>query len=889
MLEDRRMLSVAGGTEMNADESIQLFSTSTALFVENQGQWSDEAVQYGFNGDGVKIAFMDEGLSFYLSQRKAIDEVANERDGLHHDLDAEPFDRFDDPGSYISHTTQFTVQFDGANNVTAVGLDQAETRFNYFVGDAATHRSNVAGYATVAYEDLYAGIDLHTFGRRDSLKYEFYVAPGADYQQISVSYDGIDGLWIDDAGALHVETELGELVDEAPYIYQMLGSQEVEITGAFALVDNDTYTFEITGEYDPNLELVIDPDLAWSSYLGGSSSDSSRSIAVDGSGNALVTGRTESSGWVSGGWDTSYNGGDWDAYVVKLSSSGEHLWSSYLGGNGDDQGRGIGVDASGNALVTGFTFSSGWVSGGWDTSYNGGDRDAFIVKLSSSGGHLWSSYLGGSSDWDIGENVAVDASGNVLVTGWTQSIGWVSGGWDTSWGGSNDGFVVKLSSSGGHVWSSYLGGSDADEGYGIAIDTSGNALVTGYTESSGWVSGGWDTSLGNGDRDAFVVKLSSSGEHVWSSYVGGRADDEGWGIAVDASGNALVTGFTFSIGWVSGGWDTSYSDPNTFDREGFVVKLSSSGEHLWSSYLGEIGSDWGFGIAVDGSGNALVTGSTGSSGWVSGGWDMSLGGGADGFVVKLSSSGGHLWSSYLGGSNSDLGWGIAVDGSGNALVAGTTWSSGWVSGGWDTSLGGDRDGFVAKFTLADPLLGDFNSDGDVDGADFLIWQRGYGIQTPNATKSDGDADDDMDVDSVDLTVWESQFGTGSASIVAAATTTVESASVRSLESEITDPTTKPLSAELVDAAIAIDQTLRSKSGARLWSHATLREDHFDWVPRRAKWGQSPAWRGTGEIANNLFRGQSNKFIDGRFYRDPDAMDVELLDELFAESGLVELL
>ena len=189
------------------------------------------------------------------------------------------------------------------------------------------------GYETVAYENLYAGIDLHTFGRRDSLKYEFYVAPGADYRQISVSYDGIDGLWIDDDGALHVETELGQLVDDAPYIYQMVDGQEIEVAGQFALVDDDTYTFEITGAYDPNLELVVDPDLAWSTYLGGSDADKALfGIAVDGSGNALVTGRTYSSGWVSGGWDTSL-GGDSDAFVVKLSPSGGHLWSTYLGGS----------------------------------------------------------------------------------------------------------------------------------------------------------------------------------------------------------------------------------------------------------------------------------------------------------------------------------------------------------------------------------------------------------------------------------------------------------------------------------------------------------------------------------------------------------------------------
>ena len=684
-LEDRRMLSVAGGAEMDADEALQLFSTSTALFVENQGQWQDESVRYAFDGPGVNIAFTDEGLSFLLTEQEKVEGDTSDP------LDPLADDPIENPDDYITHSTQFSVSFDGANVVTPVGLAESESRFNYYVGDVANHRSNVPGYETVAYEGLYDGIDLHTFGRRDSLKYEFYVTPGADYRQIEVSYDGVEGLWIDEDGSLHVETELGQLVDDVPYIYQTIEGQQVEVAGRFTLADADTYTFEITGDFDPDVELVVDPNLDWSSYLGGSDYDCGYGIATDAGGNALVTGETRSSGWVSGGWDTNYGGG-WDGFVVKLSSGGSHLWSSYLGGSGTDYGYGIATDAGGNALVTGGTYSSGWVSGGWDTNYGGGGSDGFVVKLSSGGSHLWSSYLGGSGT-DNGLGIATDAGGNALVTGLTESSGWVSGGWDTSFGGgSYDGFVVKLSSGGSHLWSSYLGGSGNDYGLGIATDAGGNALVTGLTSSSGWVSGGWDTSFGGGSYDGFVVKLSSGGSHLWSSYLGGSGNDYGLGIATDAGGNALVTGYTESSGWVSGGWDTNYGGGS----DGFVVKLSSGGSHLWSSYLGGSGNDYGLGIATDAGGNALVTGYTESSGWVSGGWDTSLGGSTDGFVVKLSSGGSHLWSSYLGGSGYDYGRGIATDAGGNALVTGDTESSGWFSGGWDTNHGGSKDGFVVR-------------------------------------------------------------------------------------------------------------------------------------------------------------------------------------------------
>ena len=662
-------------------------------------------MRYGFHNNGINIAFADEGLEFTLSQQEEV-RGAQDVDGSIELLRGQSGRTSD----YIRHTTSFTVRFDGANEVTAVGLGQSESRFNYYVGDVARHQTNVASYTTVAYEGIYNGVDLHTFGRRDSLKYEFYVAPGADYQQISVSYNGIGGLWIDEVGALHVETELGNLVDAAPYIYQVVDGQEVEVTGAFSLVDNDTYTFEITGDYDPNLKLVIDPDLAWSSYLGGSSADRGRGIAVDESGNVLITGETTSSGWVSGGWDPIFGGGTFnhdDAFVVKLSSNGQHLWSTYLGGSDDDSGRGIVVDGSGNILVTGHSFSFGWVSGGYNTNGPGG----FVVKLASNGGHLWSTYVGGTGP-DTGQHIAVDGSGDVYVTGETQESGWVSGGWDTIRDGDTDGYVVKLSGSGAHLWSTYIGGNNNETGHGIAADESGNVLVTGSTGSLGWVSGGWDTEL-NGNSDGFVVKLSNSGAHLWSTYIGGNSNESVYGIAADESGNVLVTGNTNSLGWVSGGWDTSQNGSN----DAFVLRLSSTGGHVWSSYLGGTGSEIGRGIAVDGSGNVVVTGETGSSGWVSGGWDMSLGGTKDAFVLKLSSGGGHQWSSYLGGSSQDRGMGIALDGSGNVFVTGDTESSGWVSGGWDTSLGGAQDGFVAKITMNDDQPGDFNGDGLYDRLD----------------------------------------------------------------------------------------------------------------------------------------------------------------------------
>jgi len=442
--------------------------------------------------------------------------------------------------------------------------------------------------------------------------------------------------------------------------------------------------------------------LEWGTYLGGSGGDGAQSVALDGDGNLYVVGDTASTGWVSGGWDATFNDGvttETDAFLVKLSPAGAHVWSTYLGGSGKESGSGVAVDGSGNVYATGETYSAGWTSGGWDTTINEGTAglsDGYVVKLTPAGSHAWSTYLGAIHS-DYGYDIAVDGSGNVYATGETYSAGWTSDGWDTTInggsGGYPDGYVVKLTPAGAHAWSTYLGGTADDSGYGIAVDGDGNVCATGKTTSyvTGWVSGGWNTTA-NGTSDGFVVKLAPAGMHVWSTYLGGLGVEYGRDIAVDGSGNAYVTGDTDSAGWTSGGWDTTWNG----DKDGYVVKLTPAGAHAWSTYLGGTAYDYGYGIAVDGGGNVYTTGSTRSAGWTSGGWDTIWNGTYDGFVVKLTPAGAHAWSTYLGGASGESGLGIAVDGSGNVYVTGQTNSAGWISGGWDTTHNGSSDAYVVK-------------------------------------------------------------------------------------------------------------------------------------------------------------------------------------------------
>jgi hypothetical protein len=367
------------------------------------------------------------------------------------------------------------------------------------------------------------------------------------------------------------------------------------------------------------------------------------------------------------------------------------VWSGYMGGTSDDHALAVAADPAGSIFVTGWTTSSGWVANAEDTTFDG-DVDAFLIKISASGKHLWSRYLGGK-EADEGYAVAVDAAGSVFVAGRTRSSGWLAGGYDTTFGGDADAFLAKLSYRGVHLWSTYLGGKGYDFIWAAAVSSAGNVFVTGETKSSGWLSGGYNKSYA-GKKDAFVAKLSGDGAHLWSSYLGGRNVDAGYGIAVDAAENVFVTGLTLSTNWTHGGYDTTQNG----DYDGFVVKLSASGAFDWSTYLGARSADAGHGVATDAAGNAFVTGYTHSGDWISGGADDIPNGGNDAFLLKLAPNGTPLWSTYLGGDGDDEGSGVATDGAGNVFVSGHTYSANWVSGGFTRVQSGGRDAFVAKLS-----------------------------------------------------------------------------------------------------------------------------------------------------------------------------------------------
>jgi cysteine-rich repeat protein len=439
---------------------------------------------------------------------------------------------------------------------------------------------------------------------------------------------------------------------------------------------------QVDGDGCSSACLLADPGATvWSRRLGGTSTDVGFDIAVDSAGNVLLTGYFQGTADFGGG-PLSSAGGD-DVFVVKLDAQGQHLWSRRFGGTGDDSVEDIAVDGAGNVLLTGYFQGTADFGGGPLSS--AGPGDIFAVKLDAQGQHLWSRRFGGTGN-DSGYGIAVDSADNVLLTGYFQGTADFGGG-PLSSAGNNDIFAVKLDAQGQHLSSRRFGGTSNDYGDDIAVDSAGNVLLTGYFQGTADFGGGPLYSAGS--TDIFAVKLDAQGQHLWSRRLGGTSDDFGAGIAVDSAGNLLLTGYfqgTADFGggplYSAGSWDF------------FAAKLDTQGQHLWSRRFGGTSGDLSASIAVDSAGNVLLTGYFGGTVDFGAG-PLASAGSTDIFAVKLDPQGQHLWSRRLGGTSDDFGHGITVDSAGNVLLTG--YFAGTVDfGSGPLSSAGGYDVFAVK-------------------------------------------------------------------------------------------------------------------------------------------------------------------------------------------------
>jgi hypothetical protein len=572
------------------------------------------------------------------------------------------------------------MRFLGADAAARVeGREPLPGTSNYFTGsDPAGWITGIPTFDGCAVRRVLPGVDLVWHGdAAGHLTYDLVVAPGADAGSIAFTLDGTRSTSVAPDGSLRATTALGELRQSRPVAFQFVAGTRQAVRVAFSTGPDGAVRFDL-GAYDRGRELVIDPSLSYATYLGGTSGEIAYAGAVDGSGAAYVTGFTTSLDFPTQSPLQTTASGSFEAFVTKISAGGASIaYSTYLGGAGEDRGYAVAVDASGNAYVAGKTTSAGFPVVNAAQSAIGGSADAFVAKLSASGSSLaYSTFIGGGGDeCAISAGIAVDSTGAAYVTGGTSSTNFpVQSAAQSSAGGGGDAFVTKVGAAGSSfAYSTYVGGSASDWGTGIAVDSSGAAYLTGCTRSSDFptLSSFQSAYGGGGWTDGFVTKIASSGSSfAYSSFLGGTGSDGGNGIAVDSSGAAYVAGQTDST-------DFPLQSPYQGTHGGgvndaFVAKVGTQGSTLvYSTYLGGSSNDWGTGIAVNGAGEAVVAGHTASSDFpVAFPTQASLGGQIDIFLTQFGASGSALaFSTYLGGSSAEFARGLGLT-SGVACVAG---------------------------------------------------------------------------------------------------------------------------------------------------------------------------------------------------------------------------
>jgi len=598
--DESKAIINAPATE-HVNEALQ---SAPLMFIENVGQFDDEA-RFQLRGANGTLWLTEDGLWVTVLEKSRLSPRPPDGGDPSSFSATERVEELGEWGEVPG--VNLKLSFPGANPQPHLEpFNRLETSVNYFLGnDPAQWQTNVPVWGGVRYKDLYPGIDLEITSEGGQMVQRVVARPGANLNAVRLRVEGADAVSLlpsprgRGAGGegLRLTTAVGE------FSLPLLTVEGTVPDGQPETLNVESDTFEVTAPFSlsPSLRTSVSPqdnpsDLLYATFLGGGGRDEGWDIAVDGAGAAYVTGETWSSDFPTtpGAFDTTFNGGD-DAFVVKLNPASSALaYATFLGGDGNDYGSGIAVDASGAAYVTGSTDSSDFPTtpGAFDTTYNGGTHgiDAFVVKLNPAGSvPAYATFLGGGSS-NRGRAIAVDGSGAAYVTGETASSHFPTtpGAFDTTLNGTYDAFVVKLNSTGAALaYATFLGGWLSDYGEAIAVDGNGAAYVTGWTESEDFPTtpGAFDTTY-PANRDAFVVKLNPSGTApAYATFLGGSDSDSGNGIAVDANGAAYVTGETWSYDFPTtpGAFDTTRSRY----KDAFVVKLNPAGSALaYATFLG---------------------------------------------------------------------------------------------------------------------------------------------------------------------------------------------------------------------------------------------------------------------------------------------------------------
>jgi Beta-propeller repeat len=675
-------------------------------FVENRGQ-TDPRVRYYAQGNGY---------AFYMTPSEVMLTFANQHDAATPDASEEG--------------VALALRFLGSNQrVEPQGSERLAGVINDLRGSEPSQwKTQIPQFRDVVYPNLWPGIDLQLREQSGVLKYEFHVRPGASPSDIRLAYGGADSLALSEAGGLQISTPLGMLEDSVPLSFQNIGGVQVPVKSNYVLgtSGSDDFSFAV-GTYQRDHELIIDPGVQYATYLGGNSDEKPANIAVDASGNAYIGGTTQSPDFptTAGAFDRTGAVQNFaEAFVTKLNPAGTALvYSTFVGGSDMEFANGLAIDGSGNAYVTGQTKSSNFPTTGaaFDRSLNippncprcvVDNTDNFVFKLNAAGSALtYSTYLGGT-EYDAARGIAVDSGGNAYVTGETLSSDYptTAGAFDRTRTGEYDMFLTKLNPTGSAlVYSTFIGGTGVDNGQHVALDTANNAYVVGFTISADFPTtpGAFDTTA-NGAFDGTLTKVNAAGSAlVYSTYFGGSDFDGGAAVTVDGAGSAYVVGGTPSANFpvTPGAYDTTFNG-----GDAFVTKFNPAGSALvYSTFIGGSDFDSIGSIALDPAGNAWLGGGTSSADFpvTANATDATYNGGGDGTVTELNAAGSALlFSTFIGGSQGEGAYVARGPTDGDIYLTGSTFSQDFpvTVGAFDRVWNGDPqifwgDAFVAKIDL----------------------------------------------------------------------------------------------------------------------------------------------------------------------------------------------
>jgi hypothetical protein len=663
--------------------AIDMLAGLPLAFEENKGQAAP----------GVKFTARAPGYDLYLTSNETVFVVTPAR--RDENAIAGP------ANTTPNHAAPAVVRMrfvEASQNAPATGLDPFDYQTSYLRGaDATKHLTGIVSHRRVRYSSIYPGVDVVYYGKHQQLEYDLHVAPGARPEKIRLQFDGVKRVALASGGKLRLTTTAGEMEFLAPVAYQDIDGKRRPVSSRYTLAANGAVGFAL-GKYDRSYPLVIDPILSYSSFLWGTAANG---IAVDATGNAYVVGYLHTTDLpATGGYQPSLLG-DSDAYVVKLDAAGKRVYATYLGvRRSETLGQHIAIDSAGNAYIAGTTNSASFpvTPGAYQATYTPGG--SFVTKLNATGSALaYSTFF----NYSRIAGLAVDASGNAYLAGMSGGLATTPDAYRSSAGYGDAPFVAKLNASGsGTLYATYLSsGGGSEELRAIAVDSAGNAYLTGRSVGAIPSKDGYQPYLAGG-YDAFVTKLDASGRAlVYSTYLGGAADDVGNGIAIDASGQAYVAGTTNSANFpvTAGAFQTVKGHTHSSVTNAFIAKLGANGDTLaYASYLGGkwclqsgVYECWSLGgqgvdgateVAVDSAGYAYVGGFATSVGFpqvdliqpVSQGGDESRAP----FVAKVRPDGGALvYSVVLGARAQDEKLnGLAIDANGSAYAVGY---NGWAT------------------------------------------------------------------------------------------------------------------------------------------------------------------------------------------------------------------